>query len=102
ITVAVYMPAGKGASAGKGGSYWDMARDHYGAGAIYTPCKSTAEVVAAVRSGAAGIGVLPVPNEKDEDPWWPELAADEDDAPAIVARIPILSEPNQPDGALLV
>lgn len=102
ITVAVYMPAGKAASAGKGGSYWDMARDHYGAGAIYTPCKSTAEVVAAVRSGAAGIGVLPVPNEKDEDPWWPELAADEDDAPAIVARIPILSEPNQPDGALLV
>ncbi len=96
ITVAVYT------AAGKGGSYWDMARDHYGAGAIYIPCKSTAEVLAAVRSGAAGIGVLPVPSETDEEPWWPLLAVDEDDAPAIVARIPFLSEPNQPDGALLV
>ncbi|MFN4088301.1 MAG: chorismate mutase [Alphaproteobacteria bacterium] len=95
IGVAVYAPQG-------GGEYWDMARDHYGAGAAYVACARTHNVVAAVRSGAAGIGVLPLPQDDDGEPWWPLVATNEPNAPAIVARIPILAEAGRPGGALLL
>ena len=95
IAVAVYAPPGRG-------DYWDMARDHYGAGATYTPHHRAQQVVAAVRGGTAGIGVLPMPQDDDGEPWWPAVATDDTNAPSIVARIPILDVTGQPGGALLL
>lgn len=88
IVVAVHRPE-RGDGAG-----WDAARDHFGLGMTYKPFRRARDVVAAVRDGAAGIGVAPAPGDEDgEEPWWPALAADSSDLPRIVLKFPILGRP---------
>lgn len=85
IAVAVHRPE-KGDGAG-----WDIARDHFGLGMRYLPMRRAGDVVAAVRDGRAGVGVLAAPGEEDgEEPWWPMLAADSSDLPRIVLKLPFL------------
>ncbi len=38
--------------------------------------------------GQAAIGVLPMPQEEDPDPWWRHLLSTDDNAPQVIARLP--------------
>ncbi len=71
--------------------FWDLARDHYGSHTPISACRSIGQVIRAVTEGRATVGILPMPQEGDADPWWRHLLSpDEDDAaghrPAAVRR----------------
>ena len=88
VSVAVYAPEGRRA-------LWDRVRDQYGAAARYRAFARPQHVVAAVRSGDASIGVLPLPEEDDgEEPWWPLLADDDPETPRILSRVPFVADPD--------
>ena len=76
------------------------ARDHFGSLTPVTEHGSARSVVRAVTEGSATIGLLPVPESDDEDPWWRLLANDGKGTPRIIARVPFVSmEPALPNGA---
>lgn len=74
-------------------SYWDMSRRHFGQATPMTLHRSAQNVLRAVASGQATIGVLPLPQEGEEDPWWPQIAGG-GSVPQVFARLPFLSEPD--------
>ena len=93
FSVAAYLPEGEP-------GYWDLARDQYGA---YTPMSrhaSARSLIEAVRRHEAVVGVLPLPQAGDEDPWWQHLATTEPDAPRIIARLPFAGPANNRGGDL--
>ena len=93
FAVAVYAPL---ASPG----YWDLARDHYGSLTAMSAHPSTAQVVRAVIDDRAAIGVLPMPQDGDADPWWLHLLSVPERAPQVIARLPFGSRGNaRSDGA---
>jgi chorismate mutase len=71
--------------------YWDHARDHYGSGTPITGHQSVRSVVNAVIEQRATVGVLPVPEEGEKEPWWPALVGPSRREVSIVARIPFAS-----------
>lgn len=81
FAVAVYMPPG-------GLGFWDLARDHWGSQCSMTPFGSVAQVIRAVTEGQATVGVLPMPQDGESDPWWPQIASEDAATPRIVARLP--------------
>ncbi len=83
LSVAVHAPE-------KSVGYWDLARDHYGAGTRMTLHRLANPVIRAVVGGTATVGVLPVPQEGDAAPWWPTLIAAGEHMPRIVARLPFI------------
>lgn len=81
FTIAVYVPP-------QGPGFWDIARDHYGS---HTPMQvfgSTTQVIRAVAEGRATLGVLPMPQEEEADPWWRHLLSGRGTAPQVIARLP--------------
>src|SRR5439155_627894 len=91
FTVAVYAPA-----AAQG--FWDIARDHYGSHTPMLPYRTTSQVISAVTDGQAAVGVLPMPQEDDRDPWWRHLLSTDHNAPHVIARLPFGSRGNaRPD-----
>ena len=94
IAVAVHAPD-------RAARRWDLARDQFGAGARYRRFARPQQVVAAVRSGEAAIGVLAPPGaeaEDGEEPWWPLLADDAPDTPRIFSRLPLIAAPDHAPG----
>jgi chorismate mutase-like protein len=81
FAVAVYAP-------GAGTGYWDLARDHFGSHTPLAGFRSIGQVIRAVTDGQATVGVLPVPEEGEADPWWRLLAASDPATPRVVARLP--------------
>src|SRR5207248_4159450 len=81
FTVAVYAPP-------EMPGYWDLARDHYGSHTPMIPCRSASHVIGAVTEGQAAVGVLPMPEEDERDPWWRHLLSTDDNAPHVIARLP--------------
>jgi chorismate mutase/prephenate dehydratase len=81
FTIAVYAPPGAQ-------GFWDLARDHYGSHTPMLTYRSTAQVISALSEGQAAIGVLPMPEEEDPDPWWRHLLSTHDRAPHVIARLP--------------
>ncbi|MBV8737253.1 MAG: chorismate mutase [Alphaproteobacteria bacterium] len=81
FTVAVFVPAQSQGS-------WDLARDHYGSHTPISACRSSREVIRAVIEGNATVGILPIPEEGEPDPWWPRLGSQNGDAPRVIARLP--------------
>ncbi len=81
FAVAVYAPAG-------GQPYQDLARDHFSALTPIAEHSSTAQVIAAVVSAAATVGVLPMPDESATEAWWHNLGGENGTAPRIVTRLP--------------
>ena len=71
--------------------YWDLARDHFGIEARMTTHQSARGVVVAVREGAVNVGILPLPTDDEDDPWWPSLSPFAGESPTIVARLPVAS-----------
>ena len=70
--------------------YWDLARAHYGLSTPMTLHRAPGEVLRAVAEGDGTIGVLPLPQEDDPDPWWPNLAVGRGDGPRVIARLPFV------------
>jgi chorismate mutase / prephenate dehydratase len=68
--------------------YWDLARDHYGNQTRMVAFGTPSQVVRAVTEGAAGVGVLPMPTEGDQEPWWPQLVSADAQSPRVIARLP--------------
>ena len=66
----------------------EVARDHFGRDtpmALYTSARA---VLTAVQDGTATVGVLPIPEDSEEAPWWPILAEMAGGQAAICARLP--------------
>jgi len=81
FTVAVYTPPGQP-------GYWDLARDHFGSLTPASAHDTPQQVVNAVGGGRASVGVLPMPDGDDPQPWWPMMLARDAVHPRIVARLP--------------
>lgn len=81
FAVAVFVPA-------EAQGFWDLARDHYGSYAPMSAYGSIGQVIRAVTEGQAAVGILPMPEEGDADPWWRHLLSQNDNAPRVVARLP--------------
>ena len=93
FTIAVYAPP-------EIPGIWDLARDHYGSNTPMHAYRTTGQVIRAVTEGNASVGVLPMPQEGDTDPWWPHLLSTEDRAPHVIARLPFGGRGNaRTDGA---
>jgi chorismate mutase/prephenate dehydratase len=67
---------------------WDIARDHYGSFTPMTALGTASQVLRAVTEGGASIGVLPVPQDGDSDPWWPHLVSVDPQTPRVISRLP--------------
>jgi chorismate mutase / prephenate dehydratase len=67
---------------------WDVARDHYGSFTPMTAFGTASQVLRAMTEGGASIGVLPIPQDGDKDPWWPQLVSADPQTPRVVARLP--------------
>jgi chorismate mutase / prephenate dehydratase len=81
FAVAVFAPA-------EAQGFWDLARDHYGSHAPMSVYRSIGQVIRAVTEGGAAVGILPMPEEGDPDPWWRHLVSQHDGAPRVIARLP--------------
>jgi chorismate mutase len=93
FAVAVFAPA-------EAPGYWDLARDHYGSSTPMSAYASIGQVIRAVSEGRASVGVLPMPQEGESDPWWRHILSQDDEAPRIVARLPFGARGNaRSDGA---
>lgn len=53
---------------------WDLARNHFGSATPMSAFASTREVLGEIAAGRAAVGVLPLPREGDDDPWWTNIA----------------------------
>lgn len=93
FAVAVFAPT-------EAQGFWDLARDHYGSNTPMSAYRSTGQVIRAVSEGQAAIGVLPMPQQGEADPWWRQLVSKDDNAPRVVARLPFGARGNaRSDGA---
>ncbi len=82
-----------------------MARDHFGTETMMTRHQSAGAVLHAIAEGSATVGVLPLPQDGEADPWWPALAVGRDNRLQICARVPFASRGNSRgirSGALIV
>lgn len=70
--------------------YWDLARFQFGSSTPFTLHRTPAPVLRAVSDGQATVGVLPMPQEEEADPWWPHLVSEQPDAPRIIGRLPFI------------
>ncbi len=92
FTVAVYAPdsAGEGLHA--------LARAHYGSERPISAPGTVMGVLRAVSDGQATVGVLPLPQGEETDPWWRSLTRDGADVPKIIARLPFAAVSRRFDG----
>jgi chorismate mutase-like protein len=87
LAVAVYAPEDLPGA-------WDLARDHFGSSVPMTAYQTIGQVFRAVSDRSATVGVLPVPAEHDEDPWWRQLLSLDSAAPRVFARLPAADRGN--------
>ncbi|RZO38933.1 MAG: chorismate mutase [Rhodospirillaceae bacterium] len=82
----------------------DMARDHFGGETPLSLHSSARAVLNAVQEGTATVGVLPIPEDSEEAPWWPTLAGIARGGNVTVcARLPFAPiAPGNGDSALCV
>ena len=80
-----------------------LARDHFGGEAPMAFYGSARAVLPAVQDGSASVGVLPLPEDSEEAPWWMVLAGMSDNKVSVCARLPFApSAPGNGDGAYCV
>ncbi len=77
----------------------ELARDQYGSHTPMNVYPSARRVMEAVVRGDASVGVLPMPRQDDDDPWWPYLVSESAATPRIVARLPFAGPVNLREGA---
>jgi chorismate mutase len=81
FAVGAYVPAG-------GPGVWDISRDHYGSHMPMMVYQTTLQVIRAVTDRRVVVGVLPMPQDGDNDPWWVHLLSPDTDVPRVIARLP--------------
>jgi hypothetical protein len=81
FSVAVFAPPERP-------GYWDLARDHYGSNTPMTTCDGIGQVIRAIAGRQTSLGVLPIPEANETNPWWPDLLLMEDPGPRVIARLP--------------
>ena len=83
MSVAVCAPE-------KSVGYWDMARNHFGTDTPMTLHHSPLDVLRRMSEERGTVGILPMPQEGEEDPWWPGLASESNGSsrPRIIWRLP--------------
>jgi chorismate mutase-like protein len=79
---------------------WDLARDHYGSCTPMTAFGTASQVLRAVTEGGASVGVMPLPQDGDAEPWWPHLVSTDMQTPRVIARLPFASPGNARAGGL--
>jgi chorismate mutase / prephenate dehydratase len=67
---------------------WDIARDYFGSYVPMTVLRSGVEVLSAVGDKRATVGVVQMPFDKEDAPWWPALAGARGQGPQVIARLP--------------
>ena len=72
--------------------YWDLARAHFGSTTPMALHRSPFVVLREVARGEATVGVLPMPESDDVDPWWPLLAAETENKLKIISRLPFVED----------
>ena len=70
--------------------YWDLARDHFGSATRMSLHKSPTVVLRAVSEGAATVGILPLPQVGEVDPWWRYMSGGADNIPRVIGRLPFV------------
>lgn len=65
-----------------------LARAHFGSQTKLTYFTSISGVMRAISDGQATVGLLPLPGQAQEQPWWRFLAKPGQDTPHIIARLP--------------
>lgn len=85
FTVAVFAPD-------ENPGYWGLARDQFGSHTPMMYCQSPGQVMREVAEDRAAVGVLPFPEEEEEEPWWPLLLGPGKDNPQVIARLPFTGE----------
>lgn len=83
FAAAVYAP-------GDDRRYWDLARGHFGSVAPFVPVNTAQGVLRALADGSAAVGVVPLPQEGDGDPWWRSLLSTDAKAPRVIASLPLV------------
>ncbi len=75
---------------GGAGPIWDLARDHFGLGAVYEPVDSVAQAFALLSEQSIAAAVLPLVSHAGEGLWWREMLTSnaQEGAPQVVARLP--------------
>ena len=75
--------------------YWDMARNHFGSSVPMTLHTSPSVVLRMVDDGLGAIGLLPLPQNGEKEPWWPALASQTENqtGPRVIWRLPFFASP---------
>jgi chorismate mutase-like protein len=87
FAVAVYAPDDEP-------GYWDLVRDHFGVVVPIASQRSVRGVVQALGDGSATVGIVPVPQDGEADPWWRALDGGASQRLRIVARLPFAPSAN--------
>jgi chorismate mutase/prephenate dehydratase len=87
LVVAVCAPE-------KSVGYWDLARDHFGSATRMSLHKSPTVVLRAVSEGDATVGILPLPQDGEADPWWRYMSGGADNIPRVIGRLPFVGNPS--------
>ena len=67
---------------------WDISRDHFGSQIPMMTYQTTLQVIRAVTDRRVAVGVLPMPQDGDSDPWWVHLLSLDAETPRVIARLP--------------
>jgi chorismate mutase len=81
FSVAVFAPCDQP-------GFWDLARDHYGSNTPMAAYDAAGQVIRAIVDGEASVGVLPMPQPDEPDPWWRQLLSIDESAVQVIARLP--------------
>jgi chorismate mutase-like protein len=92
--VAIYAPSGAEHAL-------DLARAHFGVLTPLLPMSSVGPVLSALADDHAQVGLLPLPEETPDEPWWRGFGGAGEDALSIIARLPFAATSLQP-AALVV
>ena len=70
-----------------------LAAEHFGSQTPIQAVGSSAQVIKAVAQDDGTLGVLPLPEADEPQPWWPSLARQGESVPRIIARLPFMEAP---------
>jgi len=96
---------------GRGASFVELARNHFGVVVPLQICRTPGQVVRAVADGEAAAGLVPLPGgpelAEEGEPWWTSLAVGRGEIPRVVARLPFVAPPyaggaGEPPQALVI
>ncbi len=77
--------------------YRGLAQDQFGAGTPLHKYSAVSQIVSDIWKGNISVGILPVPEGEESDPWWRVLVVDGEGTPKIIARLPFYERMGEGD-----